>query len=89
MDALLKKLRIQAQNPGACYGANGWLSGSGSRLVSYNPTTGESIAAVTQATAVEYYAVVTSAERAFATWRTTRAPRRGQGVRDLGNALSE
>jgi len=89
MEALLKRLSIKQENAGACFGADRWLSGAGARLVSYNPTTGEPIASVVQATAVEYDAVVTAAETAFAAWRTTPAPRRGQVVRDLGNALRE
>lgn len=89
MNAVLNLLQIDEVNAGACWGPDAWLSGQGDRLVSYNPATGEAIASVVQATAVEYEAVVSAAQQAFVSWRTTPAPRRGQVVRDLGNALRE
>ena len=60
--ALLAKLHIQDVNPGACFGPDGWLSDPhGKELVSYNPTTGEPIARVVQATPQTYAEVVRQA----------------------------
>lgn len=88
MKALLEKLHIQPVNPGACYGPDGWLDDpAGRELVSYNPTTGEPIASVIQATASTYQTVIARARTAFNAWRQEPAPRRGQLVRDLGYAL--
>jgi aldehyde dehydrogenase (NAD+) len=88
MQALLEKLHLQEVNAGACSGPDGWiLDPKGERLVSYNPTTGEPIAAVIQAGAHSYYNVVEQAQQAFQTWRMTPAPKRGLLVRDLGAAL--
>ncbi len=88
MKGLLEKLHIQPVNPGACYGPGGWLDDpAGRELVSYNPTTGEPIASVIQATPGTYQAVMARAQAAFDTWRLEPAPRRGQLVRDLGYAL--
>ena len=57
--------------------------------MSYNPTTGEPIARVQQASAEAYDEVVSHAVAAFESWRMTPAPKRGELVRDLGNALRE
>ena len=90
MKSLLSKLHIEEVNPGACTGPGGWIADpAGERLVSHNPTTGEPLAAVVQATAATYEAVMDAAQAAFATWRSTPAPRRGLVVRDLGAALRE
>lgn len=90
MKSLLKKLNIQDVNPGACFGPDGWIEDkNGAELVSYNPSTGEPIAKVIQATPASYDKVVKSAQAAFATWRETPAPKRGQVVRDLGEAVRQ
>ena len=90
MKNLLKQLHIEAVNPGACTGAGEWLSDpEGKPLVSLNPTTGEPLAEVIQTTEAIYEQVMGAAVRAFETWRTVPAPRRGLLIRDLGNALRE
>ena len=90
MKSLLEKLNLKDVNPGACWGRDGWLADSnGAELVSYNPATGEPIAKVAQATAAAYDAVVNKASESFKTWRAMPAPRRGQLVRDFGEALRE
>ncbi len=90
MKALLSKLSIKDVNPGACYGPDGWLADpNGKELISYNPTTGEAIAHIVQATPEVYEQVMLNAQAAFIQWCETPAPKRGQVVRDLGNALRE
>ncbi len=90
MKSLLAKLKIQPVNPGACTGQDAWISDpAGKELVSYNPTTGEAIASVIQATPGTYQKVVANAHTAFKTWREVPAPKRGQVVRDLGNAIRQ
>jgi len=55
VNALLSKLGIQAVNSGACFGPDGRLADpKGHELISYNPTTGERIASVIQATPETY-----------------------------------
>ena len=61
----------------------------GKELVSYNPTTGEAIAKVVQATPESYQKVASYAQKTFLTWRTVPAPKRGEVIRDLGDALRE
>ncbi len=90
MKALLEKLQIEEVNVGACTGPGGWIKDpAGKELVSYNPTTGEAIASIIQATPKTYEQVLTKADAAFRTWREMPAPQRGQVVRDLGDALRE
>ena len=90
MKSLLEKLNIQPVNAGACTGPNGWLTDpAGKELVSYNPSTGEALAKIVQATPATYEKVAAAAQQAFLQWRSVPAPKRGEVVRDLGNALRE
>jgi len=78
MKSLLNKLNIREVNHGVCTGPGGWLSDSnGSLLTSFNPTTGEEIASVRQASAETYDQVVEKAQQTFVTWRNKPAPERG------------
>jgi aldehyde dehydrogenase (NAD+) len=87
---LLEKLQLKDVNPGASAGADRWITEDGAQaLVSHNPTTGEPIASVVQATPEAYDQVVAEAVATFESWRMTPAPKRGELVRDLGNALRE
>ena len=88
--ALLKKLSIKNTNPGACFGPDGWLfEADGQEAASYNPATGDEIARIILAGPESYERIVEEAIRAFQTWRTVPAPKRGEVIRDLGNALRE
>jgi len=88
--ALLKKLSLTDVNPGICTGPGRWLTeANADALVSINPTTGEPIAKVLKATAAGTSLVIDEAAKAFTTWRDVPAPKRGDVVRDLGNALRE
>ncbi|HSF20067.1 MAG TPA: aldehyde dehydrogenase family protein [Vicinamibacteria bacterium] len=88
--ALLDELDLEDVNAGACTGPGEWLSDtSGKELVSLNPTTGAPIAKVIQATPEITERVISKAAAAFHSWREVPAPKRGQLVRDLGEALRE
>ena len=90
MKSLLEKLNIQPVNAGASTGVDGWLiDKNGKELISYNPTTGEALATVIQATPESYERVASAAQTAFLKWRHLPAPKRGEVVRDLANALRE
>jgi aldehyde dehydrogenase (NAD+) len=86
-NGLLSRLGIQDVNPGA--GTGRWIDTKGAELTSTNPTTGEPIAKVRQATKAEYDEVVRTAQQTFERWRLVPAPRRGEVVRALGNKLRE
>jgi aldehyde dehydrogenase (NAD+) len=88
----LERLNLSDVNFGVC-GSDGWIDDAARRnaepLVSCNPTTDEPIATVIQATPASYDLVVRQAQSAFNAWRYKPAPKRGELIRDLGNALRE
>jgi aldehyde dehydrogenase (NAD+) len=88
MKPILDKLQLKAWNVGVCGGPDAWLE-TDEVITSYNPTSGEAIATVTTATQESHDRTVERATAAFAVWRDVPAPRRGQVVRDLGNAVRE
>ena len=81
----LRELGLQHDNSGAYNGE--WLACKGDWLDSRDPATGKVIGRVRQATGEEYEACVSAAHAAFARWREVPAPKRGELVRQLGNAL--
>jgi aldehyde dehydrogenase (NAD+) len=90
MKSLLERLKIQPVNAGASTGVDNWLMDkNGKELISYNPTTGEAIAKIIQATSEAYEKVASAAQNAFLKWRQLPAPKRGEVVRDLGEALRQ
>ncbi len=85
----LKKLGIQAINPGASRGAV-WLPQAGAALLqSSNPSTGEPIAAVRLSTGADYEHIAAGADETFRAWRLVPAPKRGEFVRLIGQSLRE
>lgn len=90
MNSLLERLNIKPVNAGASTGVDNWYTDKkGKELISYNPTTGEPIAKIIQATAETYEKVASEAHNAFLKWRQLPAPKRGDVVRDLGEALRQ
>ncbi|RIK68230.1 MAG: aldehyde dehydrogenase family protein [Planctomycetota bacterium] len=86
MQDILRKLGIEHVNPGVF---NGTWMGSDTQLDSYSPIDGRLIASVRQATTEEYEKTISAATKAFEDWRVTPAPKRGDLIRRLGNALRE
>ena len=86
-EEIFAALGLSDVNSGAF--AGGWLDTSGEPLEVENPSTGATIATVTQASAADYERVIASSEDAFSRWRTLPAPKRGEYVRLIGNALRE
>ena len=84
----LKNLGIQESNLGSSTGTT-WLDSGAASLASFSPADGKKIASVQLATAETYEAVVTQAQVAFESWRLVPAPKRGDIVREIGNALRE
>ncbi len=90
MNSVLKELGIEKVNYGACSGAGKWsTSQNGGLIESVNPSTGELIASVYQATESDYDIIVKDAEEAFKDFRKVPAPIRGQLVREMSDALRE
>lgn len=87
---LFKTLKLNAKNPGTSSGTKTWSrSTQAGELVSYNPATGKALGAVYRASDTDYENVVKQAEQAFLKWRMVPAPKRGEVVRAIGDALRE
>jgi len=87
---VLTELGLESQNSGGCAGPGKWTqSSSAGVLSSQNPATGESIAQVTLCTSEDYDMIVQESLRAFQQWRQVPAPKRGEAVRLIGQALRE
>ncbi|MBK9306452.1 MAG: aldehyde dehydrogenase family protein [Nitrospira sp.] len=86
----LRDLGIQAVNSGGSTGHH-WWSGrnDGSLISSINPATGEQIAGVYPCSAEDYQRIMKESIEAFRTWRLVPAPKRGDLVRLIGQALRE
>lgn len=85
---ILHLWNIGRDNSGVSTG-NRWLKGEGERLISYSPVDGAEIAAVRGASRAEYDQAVETAHQAFLEWRKWPAPKRGEVVRQFGEALRE
>ena len=84
---ILAELGIKSHNPATSTG-NHWMPGTGV-IESYSPVDGALIGTVANTTREEYEAMMQSASEAFKTWRLMPAPKRGEIVRQLGEALRE
>ena len=82
---VLSRLGLEAINPGAA--CNGWIDTHGREVASVDPATGEILGKVRLASRDDYERVVTETERVFAAWRMLPAPKRGEIVRGVGDAL--
>ncbi len=88
MSDILAKLGIDGIQSGA-WGANGPIETDGEVVDSINPTTGEVLGQVRLATVDQYEQVLADAQSAFQRWRVLPAPKRGEIVRQMGNAMRE
>jgi aldehyde dehydrogenase (NAD+) len=82
----LNQLKIQSINPGVSTGVSK-LAAGGEKIESFSPVDGKLIAVVQTANKSNYDEVIAKAEQAFNVWRTWPAPRRGEVVRQIGEAL--
>jgi aldehyde dehydrogenase (NAD+) len=87
ISAILNRLHINDINAAFSTGSE-WNSSDDAILKDIiSPVDGQKIASVKIATKTDYDAVVEQAAKAFKTWRTVPAPKRGEIVREIGNAL--
>jgi len=86
--AILKALSLSAVESGSYLGQGEWSKTTDAgKLEPVNPATGEVIAAVHATGKADYETIIERAQAAYAIWRTTPAPRRGEAVRICGEAL--
>src|SRR5207247_5119277 len=87
---VLKELGIEAVNAGGSSGSDWWSRPSDAGVLdSINPATGEVMASVNLCSAADYERLVQETTNAFQQWRMVPAPKRGELVRLVGEALRE
>lgn len=86
MHAILASLKINSHNKGVSTGSQ-WFDSTGATLESYSPVDGHLIATVASADRQAYEQVIAKAQEAFVEWRKVPAPKRGEIVRQVGEAL--
>lgn len=85
---ILTLLKLNSHNSGASTDSDWWsTTTSEGEIVSYNPTTAQPIASVHTCSQSDYEKVITTATKAFLTWRNVPAPKRGEIIRLLGEEL--
>ena len=82
----LQELKIQKENQGSSTGTK-WIQSKGEIIQSFSPVDNQLIGAVVTTDAAAYEQVITTAQNAFIAWRNWPAPKRGEVVRQLGEAL--
>lgn len=86
---LLQRLNIKSVNPGA-FSGHGWHSDNHAHtLESFNPSTGNKLAEIATCTMDDYEQVMRRAEQAAQAWKKVPAPKRGEIIRQIGQALRE
>jgi len=83
----MKAFEFVDVNPGAGTAVGNWLECGGELLESISPVNGNVIGRVRQALASDYEHIATRAREAFVEWRMVPAPKRGEIVRQIGNAI--
>ncbi|MGL1889402.1 MAG: aldehyde dehydrogenase family protein, partial [Reichenbachiella sp.] len=81
-------LDLTPNSLGASTGDN-WIKTSGKEIESTSPADGQSIGKVTMADEASYNEVIATAKSAFKEWQLIPAPKRGEVVRQFGEALRE
>ena len=83
---VLDRLGLSAVNSGVC--GRDWIaSPGGAEIVSLNPANGRELARVRLASLSDYESVLADSVELFEQWRMVPAPKRGQIVREIGDAL--
>ena len=85
---IFKLLGLSAKLKGANCGGQ-WFATSGEKLEVRSPSDGKLLATIEQAGARDYDRVMKQSQKAFVAWRAVPAPRRGEIVRQVGEALRE
>ncbi len=82
----LAQLGIQSVNPGASTGTQ-WIDSKGAVISSSSPVDGKLIGTVQSTDEATYQKIVQQSAQAFEDWRQWPAPKRGEVVRQVGEAL--
>ncbi|GAP67369.1 piperidine-6-carboxylate dehydrogenase [Mizugakiibacter sediminis] len=85
---ILQALGLAETNSGTYLGNGEWSKTTDAGVLApVNPATDQVIARVYASSAADYETIVRRAQEAFKVWRATPAPKRGEAVRQCGEAL--
>ena len=85
---VLTALGLGATESGTYLGRGEWSKTADAGVIEpVNPATGEVLARVHASSQADYDLILARAQEAFAVWRTTPAPRRGEAIRRCAEAL--
>jgi aldehyde dehydrogenase (NAD+) len=82
----LQELQLQKKNEGSSTGTI-WQTSKGEIIVSSSPVDNKEIGTVISTDKDAYEKIITTAQAAFLEWRNWPAPKRGEVVRQMGDAL--
>ncbi|OLY92527.1 aldehyde dehydrogenase (NAD+) [Cnuella takakiae] len=88
MEDILNQLGIRSQNHGTATGTN-WVESSGHTIASFSPVDNKQLATVITTDEAAYEKAITTTQQGFLEWRMWPSPKRGEVVRQLGDALRE
>ncbi|HLX92742.1 MAG TPA: aldehyde dehydrogenase family protein [Puia sp.] len=83
---ILNQLNLKKNNPGTSTGQK-WIGRSAGKIQSRSPVDGREIASLAATSKKEYDDVINESLKAFGEWRLWPAPKRGEVVRQIGEAL--
>ena len=89
IQSILNKLGVTESNAAFSTGSNWGGELNAEKLESFSPVDGKLIAETKIASATDYEATIAKAQIAFNDWKTIPAPKRGEIVRQFGDALRE
>ncbi len=90
MKTILEALQLTALNHGACSGAQQWFHQHDlGEIKSINPADEIIIARVQRASVEDYEKIMQAAQMAYQQWRQVPAPKRGELIRQIGEALRQ
>ena len=87
MNSILSQLHINTKNKGTWLGAHPITCTQTNYIKSYSPIDDSFLAEVNTTSTVNFDATLKAAKEAFEIWRTVPAPKRGEIVRQIGEAF--
>ncbi|AZI24708.1 aldehyde dehydrogenase family protein [Pedobacter sp. G11] len=89
IQSILNKLGIAESNAAFSTGSSWEGESNAETLKSFSPVDGKLIGECKIATSADYESIIAKAQSAFTDWKTVPAPKRGEIVRQFGDALRE
>ena len=87
-NSLFRSLGLASGLMGTSVGS-GWYASTGDHLEVRSPTDGKRLASIEQTGTADFKRLMRQADKAFPVWRSIPAPKRGDIIRQIANALRE